>query len=70
MFQNTTRKFVVGNGHNYGGYDNVPLPLESSPLIILGILSQVGNVTRKRYSKLMEQFGELQIVSIYNKIGK
>lgn len=44
LFKSTTINFVVGNGLNYGGYDNVPLPLDKTVHIILGIISQ-GKIT-------------------------
>lgn len=48
-FQITSRKFVIGNGLNYGGYDNVPLPTDRHVHAALGVISKVGNITRKRY---------------------
>lgn len=66
------RKFVVGNGLNYGGYDNVPLPLDRTAHIMLGLVSQVGNMTKKRYSvdKLNEQYETRQLFVIDNHMGK
>lgn len=65
------RKFVVGNGLNYGGYDNVPLPLDRTAHIMLGLVSQVGNMTKKRYSvdKLNEQYETRQLFVIDNHMG-
>lgn len=49
-FQKLTRKFVIGNGLNYGGFDNVPLPADRHVHASLGIISRVGNATMKRYA--------------------
>lgn len=41
---------MIGNGLNYGGFDNVPLPVDRHVHASLGIISRVGNVTMKRYA--------------------
>lgn len=41
----------MGNGLNYGGFDNVPLPLDRHVHVLIGIISQVGSVKKKRYAK-------------------
>lgn len=41
---------MIGNGLNYGGFDNVPLPADRHVHASLGIISRVGNVTMKRYA--------------------
>lgn len=48
--QNAARNFVVGNGLNYGGYDNVPLALDRHVHILLGIVSKSGDIVKRRYS--------------------
>lgn len=70
IIQNTVRHFVVGNGLNYGGYDNVPLPLDRHVHILLGIVSKSGDVVKRRYSADVthEQHNHsLQFVNINNK---
>lgn len=41
---------MIGNGLNYGGFDNVPLAPDRHVHASLGIISRVGNVTTKRYA--------------------
>lgn len=43
---------MIGNGLNYGGFDNVPLPPDRHVHASLGIISKVGNATMKRYAFL------------------
>ncbi|KAH9507491.1 hypothetical protein Btru_051290 [Bulinus truncatus] len=42
--------FVVGNGRNYGGYDNVPLQPQSYYVIYYGVCTTFANYTKCSYS--------------------
>lgn len=42
---------MIGNGLNYGGYDNVPLPTDRHIHVAFGIVSKLGNITKSLYTR-------------------
>lgn len=49
-FQEKSRQFVIGDGRNYNGFVNAPLPSDLHAHVALGIISRNGEVTQKRYA--------------------
>lgn len=48
--ENRTRTFTVGDGKNYGGFLNPPLPIGKHIHISVGVISQMDNLTTVAYS--------------------
>lgn len=49
-YQDSVRRFTVGDGRYYRGYQNVALPPDSHVHVSIGIISKMGNVTTRRYA--------------------
>lgn len=49
-YQESVRRFTVGDGRYYRGYQNVALAPDSHVHVSIGIVSKMGNVTHRRYA--------------------
>ena len=48
----TSTLFLVGDGNNYGGYNNPPLTQDHTYNIYLQVISRFGNVSKSNFSRL------------------
>ncbi|KAI9565171.1 hypothetical protein GHT06_008947 [Daphnia sinensis] len=51
------QEFVVGDGGNYGGFDNPPLPDDREVLFILGVVSTYDGVSKYAFSEASNPIG-------------
>lgn len=59
--QDTVRRFTVGDGRYYRGYQNVALPAHSHVHVSIGIVSKMGNVTHRRYATTSHEQHDVMI---------
>lgn len=60
-YQESVRRFTVGDEHNYRGYQNVPLPAKSHVHVSIGVISHMGNVTKARYASTSHEQHDVMI---------
>lgn len=63
-FQESVRRFTVGDGRNYRGYQNVPLPADSHVHVSIGVISRVGNLTTRRYAVTSHEQHDVMIITV------
>lgn len=63
-YQESVRRFTVGDGRNYRGYQNVPLPVDSHVHVSIGVISRVGNVTTRRYASTSHEQHDVMIITV------
>lgn len=60
-YQDSVRRFTVGDGRYYRGYQNVALPADSHVHVSIGIVSKMGNVTTRRYAATTHEQHDVMI---------
>lgn len=60
-YQDSVRRFTVGDGRYYRGYQNVALPPDSHVHVSIGIVSTMGNVTTHRYAATSHEQHDVMI---------
>lgn len=60
-YQDSVRRFTVGDGRYYRGFQNVALPPDSHVHVSIGIISKMGNVTTRRYAATSHEQHDVMI---------
>ncbi len=60
-YQDTVRRFTVGDGRYYRGFQNVQLSPQSHVHVSIGIISKMGNVTTRRYASTSHEQHDVMI---------